>query len=123
VYLVIKPTELEQLDEKRWREAAISLTAAVLGFGSGSNLQFETTQCELALWSRSLHYDAGKTLVFSFDSLQHSVFANADVTNDSVSPFLSGKCAFYAEEESLYDVMWSDAAWSPVVGGLVAAGV
>lgn len=122
VFSVVNRKALEACEIQQW-DAVIRLGKIMYEEEEGDDVCFETRDAPLAAWYYSALASSGRHYRISYDSIQHSLFAKVQQTDERQSPFKNARCGYLERNpQEKVRIVWDDSSWSPIVNGFLIKG-
>jgi hypothetical protein len=123
MYCVVRRAELLREVSARWPDAVLALAESWL-HSEGGIFRCERRAYRFGLWIVSALRATASTYKITYDSLQHTANFGIEETAIDSSPISRGACAFAIPGRvGACRLRWEDAAWNPIVGGFLVAGI
>jgi len=122
-FLVLDRVGLQAVKIENWK-MVFELARILCTEMDDDGVTFEVDDAALAAWYYSALASSREYYMISFDSLQHSLFAKVQLTDERPSPFKNGRCGYL--ERKPYEnvrILWDDPSWSPIINGFLVRGV
>jgi hypothetical protein len=122
LFCVLDRKALQSHRETTW-PFVINLLSALCAVVEDDSLMFGANDPALALWYCSGLVASKKQYQITYDSLQHSLFANVRRVADQQSPFKNARCAYFEPlPRQCMEIRWDDGSWSPIINGFLLKG-
>jgi hypothetical protein len=100
------------------------LASVICSSHTEDDLTFEADDVALAAWYCSALAANREHYKISYDSLQHSLFAEVKKTKERQSPFKNARCGYLVRRpREKVRIAWEDPSWSPIVNGFLVKGI
>jgi hypothetical protein len=121
IFCIISEPRFATALKRHWPEAVISLGKLLFHDSNEQGERIDLTVNGFLIWYISALRAKKIQYSMSFDSLQHSLYANIRCATEHQSPFNVIKSLFYSGHAAqLFSLEWNDRSWNPVLAGFIA---